>query len=509
MVLTRRGSSLAALVSLVIVCSVEPNAARGQTPDQVNDCDIALGKTIGDPVASQVCRECNWDVTCACARLPDRCKQTPKVATNLSLAVTLQLDARAVEGARVSVLAGASTLESVTDASGDARFALALGVPRPAKLTVKSVALSGTTKLPGVMFPKGFVMPVDREVPLAAGDTSKRVAVTLPTAKLVVTPLSYDSNTGKWSSAPARVELVYGKSAFHADVGPAATTIPLLIPPGAVGKEYRVQAATTDGTRLRDTVSLRVPAPGATAFLSLYLADLPTQLERARFRLNQMLVQAYGKEVADRITKSVVFTLSADATTPSYKNGVITVPKVYSLGSLDEAENLFHEWGHRVQEVLAYDRRVDWFSAGGKTEGPWAPDPEKNEWRAFDEARANFYSQLFTAALRYPGDRTYTEAAAKPHIGKCANCPGVLAAAMVTHYRDPALYGNALEIARDLRAVNDEGAATLGHPPRTYAEFVKAKESLLDRQRAAGAITAERAEAIKKQLRETNARFKL
>ena len=224
MVLTRRGSSLAALVSLVIV-SVEPNAARGQTPDQVNDCDIALGKTIGDPVASQVCKECNWDVTCACARLPDRCKQTPKAATNLSLAVTLQLDTRAVEGARVSVLAGASTLESVTDASGDARFALALGVPRPAKLTVKSVALSATTKLPGVMFPKGFVMPVDREVPLAAGDTSKRVTVTLPTAKLVVTPLAYDSNTGKWSSAPARVELVYGKSAFHADVGPAATTI--------------------------------------------------------------------------------------------------------------------------------------------------------------------------------------------------------------------------------------------------------------------------------------------
>jgi hypothetical protein len=62
---------------------------------------------------------------------------------------------------------------------------------------------------------------------------------------------------------------------------------------------------------------------------------------------------------------------------------------------------------------------------------------------------------------------------------------------------------------RDVRDVHDEAVRTLGHPPRTYTELVRAKESLVARQRAAGQITAEKAVALTQSLRDTNTRFKL
>lgn len=442
--------------------------------------------------------------------------EVPRICANetkVAIAVTVQLDGAAVEAAKVTLAAADATLERVTGPSGDALFNVSVGdgPKRPSKLTVKTVALSKATKLPGLAFAAGsksFTLEVNRDVPLARTDTSKRVTIVLPSAKAMVTAVAYDSKTNVWSPVAARADFFYAREkAFSTDVGPGGRSIPMLVPPGSTGKDYRVEGTSMDGTKLRDTTSMRVPAPGSTVFLTIYLGDLQTQLERARFKLNQMLAQAYGQEVADRITRGVVFDI-ADVPTPSYKDGVLHVPKLWSLGTGSEMESIFHEWGHRVQDVLAHDTVADFF-VGDAIDSPWAPDPKKNEWRAFDEGRANFYSQLFTASLRYPGDQSFTEAKAMPFAGKCATCPGYLAAVMVAHYRDATLYGNALEIARDFRAVHDEASRTLGRAPRTYAEFVKAKESLIDRQRADGTITAARADAVRKQLRETNARFKL
>lgn len=496
---------VAALAGLVALAAL--GSARAQTPME-GDCHIAY---MGDPQAIATCIRCipardSW--ACLCAELPSRCKST---VSKLSLAVTPQLDGAPIPGARVAVSAGGATLERVTDASGDASFEVPLDPKAPPKVIVKSVALGQESKLPGLSFGKGtqtFAVALDREVPLRAGETVKRVTVALPAAKLVITPLAYDRGADAWRPVQARVEIFSGSAkAFAVDAGPEARTVPLLVPPDKVGRDYRVQAATIDGTKLRDTTSLRVPAPGGAAFLTLHLADLLTQLERARVKLAAMLSQAYGPEIAARITQGVRFELG-DLETPHYEAGVLAIPASYTLGFDHEVENLFHEWGHRVQEVLAPDFRAS-FSVGGKTDAPWAPDPKGNEWRAFDEGRADFYSQLFTAALRYPGDKAYNEEKAKPHVGKCATCPGYLASAMVAHYRDPSLYKSALEIARDLRDVHDEAARTLGHPPRTYAELVKAKESLVDRQLAEKRITPERAAAMRKQLRDVNARFKL
>jgi hypothetical protein len=499
----RRGIAL--LFAGVVLASVL-GSARAQTPDEVL-CWLGWGDN--DPEIQAACSRCymekNQDA-CMCAALPRVC-----VKTKLALAVQVQLEGARVEGARVTIAAGGATLERTTDASGDARFEVPNDPARPPKVIVKSVGVSQATKLPGLVFASGsktFTVALDREVPVAKGDTSKRFALALPSAKLVVTAVSRDPKTGAWAPARARAEFFLAKEkVFATDAGPDTKTIPLLVPPSEVGKDYRVQGATIDGTKLRDTTSVRIPAPGATAFLTLYLGDLMTQLERARFKLKEMLTQAYGPEIAGRIVDGVRFELG-DYATPSYGGGVLRIPANYTLGSASEMENIFHEWGHRVQDVLAPDLRAS-FSVGGRTEGPWANDPDNNGWRAFDEARANFYAQLFTASLRYPGDKSYNEATAKPFVGKCSTCPGYLAAAMVTHYRDPTLYKNALEIARDVREVHDEAVRSLGHAPRTYAEFVKAKESLIDRQRAEGRIPEERANAVKKQLRDTNARFKL
>lgn len=480
--------------------------AHAQTPMEV-DCQISYA---GDPQAIAACVRCVSVAApnCLCNELPRLCGAA---AGKLALAVTPELAGAKIEGARVSVVAGGATLERVTDAKGDASFTIPLDPKAPPKVVVKSVALGQATKLPGLSFGKGsktFVVALDRDVPIGAGETSKRLVVALPSAKLSTTPLAYDRASDAWRPARARVEVFSGSAlAFAFDAGPEARTVPLLVPPDKVGADYRVQGASIDGTKLRDTTSLRVPPPGGTVFLTLHLADLLTQLERARVKLTAMLTQAYGAEVAARITQGVRFVL-AEIPTPNYRAGVLSVPASFTLGFDQEVESVFHEWGHRVQDVLAGDFRAS-FSAGGRTDAPWAPDPDNDAWRAFDEGRADFYSQLFTAALRYPGDKAYNEEVAKPHVGKCATCPGYLASAMVAHYRDPALYKNALEIARDFRDVHDEGVRTLGHPPRSYAELVTAKESLVDRQLADKRITAERAAAIKKQLREVNARFKL
>lgn len=502
--LARLGPAFA-LGGLAALATLGP--ARAQTPMEV-DCQIEWA---GDAQAIAACVRCvpaRDSRACFCAAMPARCTSA---VGKLALAVTPQLDGAAIPGARVVVTAGGATLERTTDASGDASFEVPVDPKAPPKVIVKSVALGQASKVAGLSFGKGtqvLAIALDREVPIRAGEATKRVAVALPSAKLVVTPLAYDPRTDAWKPTQARVELFSGSAkAFAFDAGPEARTIPLLVLPGKVGADYRVQAATTDGTKLRDTTSLRIPAPGNAAFLTLHLSDVLTQLERARVKLAAMLAQAYGPEIAARITQGVRFELG-DLETPHYENGVLAIPASYTLGFDHEMENVFHEWGHRVQEVLAPDLRAS-FSVGGKTDAPWAPDPKGNEWRAFDEARANFYSQLFTASLRYPGDRAYDEEKAKPHVGRCATCPGYLASAMVTHYRDPSLYANALEIARDLRDVHDEAVRTLGHPPRTYAELVKSKESLVDRQLSEKRITPERAAAIRKQLRETNARFRL
>jgi len=511
-----RRSWAAFVLVIVTIVLATLRLASAQTPDEAN-CSIQWS---GDKQAEAACLRCQAakdERACMCAALPRLCAPA-QGAGKLALAVSVTLGEARVPGAHVTVTAGGVSQERTADASGDALFDLALPTPDPRaktpsapKVTVHTVALGASAKVPGLRFPTGtseLTLTLDRDVPLAKGDTSKRMTVALPAAKLVLSSLARDPKTGTWAPAPARVDFFLGKQkVFSMDNGTEAKTTTLLVPPDQVGRDYRVQAGTTDGTKLRDTTSFRIPAPGGTAFLTVYLGDLMTQLERARAKLNGMLAQAYGPEIADRITRGVRFELG-DVGTPSYDAGVLRIPKNYTLGSDGEMENLFHEWGHRVQDVLAHDVRAS-FSVGGRTESPWAPDPDKNDWRAFDEARANFYSQLFTASLRYPGDKTYTEEAAKPHAGKCGTCPGYLAAAMVAHYRDPKLYANALEIARDVRDVHDEAVRTLGHPPRTYAELVRAKESLTDRQRTEGTITAARAQAIKTQLRDTNTRFRL
>jgi hypothetical protein len=475
--------------------------AHAQTPDEMLDCvDFGAG-------SSELCKRCQKAPNMGACMCAGDSKYCPGV--KVKLGVTVQLGAAKVTGAKVVVTSRGASIERTTDGSGDALFEVTVDPKGKSQVVVKSVAVTQATRVPGVAFPLGsgaFTLAIDREIPMTAGETQKRTTVALPSARLNLTALLRDPKTGAWAPARARAVFSLGANkAFSIDAERETKAFDLLVPPDKVGRDYRVQATSLDTPGLQDTTSFRIPKPGGTVFLTVYLGDLMTQLERARAKLHALLVQAYGPEIAARITQGVRFEL-ADVATASYDAGVFRIPANWKLGSPDEMETLFHEWGHRVQDVLAHDLRAS-FSVGGRTESAWANDT--NEWRAFDEARANFYSQLFTASLRYPGDQTYNEAKAAPHIGKCRTCPGLMASALVTHYRDPKLYANALEIARDVRDVHDEAVRTLGHPPRTYAELVNAKESLVARQRAAGQVTAEKAAALTKSLRDTNTRFKL
>lgn len=496
-----------ALASMVVAASALEGGALAQTPDQV-----LCRQVYSDPLDIAACDRCG-DVfaasakgrACACAVAPKYCEASAE------LDVELRFSQGAVQGAEVKVSAGGPAQVRRSDADGDALFKLALD-PKAASVTIDEVRILPETTVRGGVFPKplsAFAIKLDRRVSFdLPREGRKKVVVTLPAARLNVTSLFHDEVKDTWAPAPSRVIVWLGENklvGFDAAAGKA--TVDLLAPPELVGKDLRVEGAMIDRAIARDLVALRVPAPGQSAFVTLHLGDLMTQLERAREKVRVMLEKAFGAEVALRVTRGMRFEIGSFRTA-SYDAGVMRVPANWLMSSADSAESVFHEWGHRILDVLSPDADFD-DAVGGRTGSAWErpPSPEVG----WDEARANFYSQLLSASLKYPGDKAYRESVALPLVGRCAGCPGFLASALVTHYRDGKLYGNALEIARDFQAVHDEARRpeVLGHPPRSYAEFVRAKVALTDRQAREGRIDAAKAAALKQQLRETNARFKL
>lgn len=467
-------------------------------------CDT-LGYT--DPLDLRVCQQCGPNPAPDCA-----CKVAPKFCTgNVKLDVEVQFLKTGVKGAVVSIAGPSGAQTKATDVDGDAIFSVNSDPTKNLKVTIKEITLGPDAVVRGGAFAKPitpWVVKLDREVEVKSGESNKKVIVALPSSTVFVTALYHDETKDVWVPTRARIVLSLGdKKLISTEATAQKTSFELLVPPDQAGRELRVEGYDLDHRPAQDLTTLRVPLAGQTAFLNLRLGDLSTQLERARFKVLAMLEQAFGAEIARRVTMNMRFELG-DFPTASYLDGVMRIPRSWSLSNPDAAETVFHEWGHRVQDVLASDATFD-DAVGGATSTAWAP--ARTEWVAWDEARANFYSQLFTASLKYPGDKAYRESTAKPFVGTCARCPGYLAAAVVTHYRDGKQYANALEIARDFQAVHDEARkpGVLGHPPRTYAEFVKAKEALIDRQVRERTLDATKGEARKKSLREMNSRFKL
>jgi hypothetical protein len=494
----RAGLLAAATLALCTVAPEEP-VAHAQSL-----CE-ALRYT--DPLELRVCTECGANFSSACA-----CRISPKFcAGSAKLDVEVQFLKTGVRGAVVGIAGPSGAQTKTTDADGDAIFPVNSDPQKSLKLIIKEITLGPDVVVRGAAFAKPitpWVVKLDREVELKVGESNKKVIVALPSATVFVTALYHDETKDVWVPTRARIVLSLGdKKLISTEVTAQKSSFELLVPPDQTGRELRVEGYDLDHRPAQDLTTLRVPAAGQTVFLNLRLGDLMTQLERARVKVQAMLEQAFGAETARRITTNMRFELG-DFPTASYLDGVMRIPRSWSLSNADAAETVFHEWGHRVEEVLASDTTFD-NAVGGATSSAWAP--ARTEWVAWDEARANFYSQLFAASLKYPGDKAYRESAAKSFVGKCASCPGYLAAAVVTHYRDGKQYANALEIARDFQAVHDEARkpGVLGHPPRTYAEFVKAKEALIDRQVRERTLDASKAEARKKSLRDVNTRFKL
>ena len=159
-----------------------------------------------------------------------------------------------------------------------------------------------------------------------------------PTATLNVTSLYHDEARDTWAPTSARVLLWLGDkklSTFETAAGKA--TVDLLAPPELTGKDLRVEGVKLDRANARDVMALRVPRPGESAFATLHLGDLMTQLERARAKLRVMLEKAFGAEVALRITQRMRFELG-DFPTASYDAGVMRIPANWQMSSNDSAE---------------------------------------------------------------------------------------------------------------------------------------------------------------------------
>lgn len=497
----------ALLASIVAASATLQGGASAQTPDEVLCRQIYT--EAGDIAA---CERCGERFSASPAGLACACQLSAKYCqADAELDVELRFGQSTVQNARVTVVSGKGSQVKSTDADGDAFFKLSLD-PKTRSVTVKEVTIGPETTARGGVFPRPtapWTLQLGREVALdLQREKRKKVVITLPTVTLNVTSLYHDEAHDTWAPTSARVMLWLGErklAIFETAAGKA--TVDLLAPPELTGKDLRVEGIKLDRANARDLMGLRVPRAGESAFATLHLGDLMTQLERARAKLRVMLEKAFGPEVALRITQRMRFEVGSFATA-SYDAGVMRIPANWQMSSNDSAETVFHEWGHRIQDVLAPDPPFD-DAVGGTTASPW--EGARSPALAWDEARANFYSQLLTASLKYPGDKAYRESVTRPMVGRCAGCPGFLASALVTHYRDGRLYGNALEIARDFQAVHDEARRpeVLGHPPRSYAEFVRAKEAMVNRQLQEGRIDAAKATLVKQTLRDVNARFRL
>jgi hypothetical protein len=197
--------------------------------------------------------------------------------------------------------------------------------------------------------------------------------------------------------------------------------------------------------------------------------DTPVeQLNGFKPRLEALLKRAEFKE--DEI-KSILEVKIVDST--EGKRRYFEDESIIELIPGDNLRNIpitfGHELGHHITRVIAQD------------DAPHVGIPHKEEDRvhpnlSWDEGRAHFYAWAFTKIVKLQGERsisndwsTETEPAQRETF---------VYEGLVRHYSDQSLYPNIESALKDFRKVQKLAANkdSLGHPPRTLAEFISVKQ---------------------------------
>jgi hypothetical protein len=275
------------------------------------------------------------------------------------------------------------------------------------------------------------------------------VPVQVPLVKVL--PLHWDSAAGRWKRVPCNL-LVKGGDGVRLiqcradDFKGSGDTLALdlYLPTSEFLKDPQVSFFGYEPKqRLTDIQPFKVPTAKAASTLSvvtLQLCDTAARIARLKFQVYRYFLPLVGEERARRIAEVQV--------------------------------------SFEVEDLLGGPHDV-WTRAG---------NPEL----AWDEGRAHFVSVVLSQGLKLPRNpKSFTRAGALKHLksGRDAGdrIEGVTTVALLDLYSASG-YKKTTDVMRNFLAVNDHAIATLGHPPRTSAEFFRTHRAWLEAQQAAGRL---------------------
>ena len=324
------------------------------------------------------------------------------------------------------------------------------------------------------------------------------VPVQVPLVKVSVLPLHWDSAAGRWKRVPCNL-LVKGGDGVRLiqcradDFKGSGDTLALdlYLPTSEFLKDPQVSFFGYEPKqRLTDIQPFKVPTAKAASTLSvvtLQLCDTAARIARLKFQVYRYFLPLVGEERARRIAE-VQVSFDPRAGSISYLDGVIRIPGGIDLTSDEFSETFMHEWTHHLMSILGPDPEVEDLLGGPHDVWTRAGNPEL----AWDEGRAHFVSVVLSQGLKLPRNpKSFTRAGALKHLksGRDAGdrIEGVTTVALLDLYSASG-YKKTTDVMRNFLAVNDHAIATLGHPPRTSAEFFRTHRAWLEAQQAAGRL---------------------
>jgi hypothetical protein len=324
------------------------------------------------------------------------------------------------------------------------------------------------------------------------------VPVQVPLVKVSILPLQWDSAGECWQRVPCNLLvksadgaklLQCGLDAFKGSADTLA--LDLYLPTAEFFKNPQISFFGYEPKqRLTDIQPFKVPTAKTASPLSvitLQLCDTAARIARLKFQVYRYFLPLVGEERARRIAE-VQVSFDPRAGSISYLDGVIRIPGGIDLTSDEFSETFMHEWTHHLMSILGPDPEVEGLLGGAHDVWTRAGNPEL----AWDEGRAHFVSVLLSQGLQLPRNpKSFTRAGAQGRLGANPDAgdriEGVVTVALLDLYSASG-YKKTTEVMRNFLGVNDHAIATMGHPPRTSAEFFRVHTAWLEAQQAAGRL---------------------
>jgi len=345
------------------------------------------------------------------------------------------------------------------------------------------------------------------------------VPIQVPLVKVSVLPLRWDSARDRWQRVPCHV-LVRGadgakllQCGIDACKGSGNTlALDLHLPTAEFFKNPEIRLFGFEPSqRLTDTRSFVVPSakgPSTVSVVTLQLCDTAARIVRLKFQVYNYFLPLVGEERARRIAEVRVDTDPA-AGSISYLDGVIRIPGGTDLNQDESSETFMHEWTHHLMSILGPDPEVEGLLGGAHDVWTRAGNPEL----AWDEGRAHFVAAVLSQGLKLPRNaRAFTRAGAQGRLGANPDAgdrvEGVVTVALLDLYSTSGFKKTA-EVMGSFLGVNDLAIATLGHPPRTSAEFFRTHKAWLEAERSAGRLDSGTASRLLKTADEVRRKYQV